>query len=71
VNNDFEFALALVTGQLLGLHVGSALEVMNCFPLPTREDDDEADANGANYQLQMMRCLRELNIYHMEHVTIL
>jgi translation initiation factor 3 subunit H len=48
VNYDFEFVPALVTGQLLGLEVGSALEVTNCFPLPTREDGDEADAAGAN-----------------------
>jgi hypothetical protein len=71
VNNDFEFAPTLGTGQLLGLNVGSAVEVTNCFPLPTGTDDDEADANGANYQLQMTKCLRKLNIYHMEHVTAL
>jgi translation initiation factor 3 subunit H len=27
-----------------------------------REDDEEADADGANYQLEMMRCLREVNV---------
>jgi translation initiation factor 3 subunit H len=57
-----EFAPALVTGQLLGLDVGSVLEVTNCFPFPMREDDEEADADGANYQLEMMRCLREVNV---------
>ncbi|OEL38090.1 Eukaryotic translation initiation factor 3 subunit H, partial [Dichanthelium oligosanthes] len=57
-----EFAPALVTGQLLGLDVGSVLEVTNCFPFPIREEDDEADADGANYQLEMMRCLREVNV---------
>ncbi|CAD6253298.1 unnamed protein product [Miscanthus lutarioriparius] len=46
-----EFAPALVTGQLLGLDVGSVLEVTNCFPFPIRKEDDEADADGANYQL--------------------
>jgi hypothetical protein len=30
--------------------------------LQTREDDEEADADGANYQLEMMRCLREVNV---------
>jgi hypothetical protein len=35
----------------VGLDVGGAVEVTNCFPLPTETDDDEADANGANYQL--------------------
>ena len=29
-----EFAPTLVTGQLLGLDVGSVLEVTNCFPFP-------------------------------------
>jgi len=27
---------ALVTGQLLGLDIGSILEVTNCFPFPVR-----------------------------------
>ncbi|KAL6652935.1 hypothetical protein ACP70R_011860 [Stipagrostis hirtigluma subsp. patula] len=57
-----EFAPSLVTGQLLGLDVGSVLEVTNCFPFPMREDDEEADTDGANYQLEMMRCLREVNV---------
>ncbi|XP_024378109.1 eukaryotic translation initiation factor 3 subunit H isoform X1 [Physcomitrium patens] len=55
---------ALVTGQLLGLDIGSILEVTNCFPFPSRggEDEDELDTDGANYQLEMMRCLREVNV---------
>ncbi|KAL7124328.1 hypothetical protein ABFS83_14G041100 [Erythranthe nasuta] len=57
-----EFSPALVTGQLLGLDVGSALEVTNCFPFPIREEDEEVEAEGANYQLEMMRCLREVNV---------
>ncbi|KAL5703115.1 zeta-carotene isomerase [Ranunculus cassubicifolius] len=57
-----EFSPALVTGQLLGLDVGSVLEVTNCFPFPTRDDDEELEADGANYQLEMMRCLREVNV---------
>ncbi|XP_057543458.1 eukaryotic translation initiation factor 3 subunit H isoform X2 [Amaranthus tricolor] len=51
-----------VTGQLLGLDVGSVLEVTNCFPFPTRDEDEELEAEGANYQLEMMRCLREVNV---------
>eukprot|EP00270_Netrium_digitus_P017058 TRINITY_DN619_c0_g1_i1.p1 TRINITY_DN619_c0_g1~~TRINITY_DN619_c0_g1_i1.p1 ORF type:complete len:349 (-),score=106.37 TRINITY_DN619_c0_g1_i1:222-1268(-) len=53
----------LVTGLLLGLDIGSTLEVTNCFPFPSRggeEEDEEAD--GAIYQLEMMRCLREVNV---------
>ncbi|CAA2957491.1 eukaryotic translation initiation factor 3 subunit H [Olea europaea subsp. europaea] len=57
-----EFSPALVTGQLLGLDVGSVLEVTNCFPFPIREEDEEIEAEGANYQLEMMRCLREVNV---------
>ncbi|KAK1281889.1 Eukaryotic translation initiation factor 3 subunit H [Acorus calamus] len=57
-----EFSPALVTGQLLGLDVGSVLEVTNCFPFPIREEDEELEADGANYQLEMMRCLREVNV---------
>ncbi|QHO09906.1 Eukaryotic translation initiation factor 3 subunit H [Arachis hypogaea] len=45
---------SLVTGQLLGLDVGSVLEM--------REEDEEIEADGANYQLEMMRCLREVNV---------
>lgn len=26
------------------------------------EEDDEVEADGANYQLEMMRCLREVNV---------
>ncbi|KAI8537712.1 hypothetical protein RHMOL_Rhmol09G0046000 [Rhododendron molle] len=57
-----EFSPALVTGQLLGLDVGSDLEVTNCFPFPTRDEEEEIEADGANYQLEMMRCLREVNV---------
>ncbi|XP_022761780.1 eukaryotic translation initiation factor 3 subunit H isoform X2 [Durio zibethinus] len=57
-----EFSPALVTGQLLGLDVGSVLEVTNCFPFPVREEEEEIEADGANYQLEMMRCLREVNV---------
>ncbi|KAL0366709.1 UNVERIFIED_CONTAM: Eukaryotic translation initiation factor 3 subunit H [Sesamum radiatum] len=39
-----EFSPALVTGQLLGLDVGSVLEVTNCFPFPIREEDEEIEA---------------------------
>ncbi|KAJ4711283.1 Eukaryotic translation initiation factor 3 subunit H [Melia azedarach] len=60
-----EFSPTLVTGQLLGVDVGSVLEVTNCFPLPIQEDhqDEEIeDDAGAKHQLDMMRCLREVNV---------
>ncbi|PNH08650.1 Eukaryotic translation initiation factor 3 subunit H [Tetrabaena socialis] len=54
----------LVTGQLLGLDVGQQLEVTDCFAFPAAvaDDDAEAESAGANYQLEMMRCLREVNV---------
>jgi len=53
-----------VTGQLLGLDVDTTLEVTNCFPFPARIDDqeEENDEAGAEYQRDMMRCLREVNV---------
>jgi translation initiation factor 3 subunit H len=52
---------SLVTGQLLGLDIGSTLEVTNAFPFPS-ESEDGGEADGAGYQLEMMRCLREVNV---------
>ncbi|KAL6072244.1 Eukaryotic translation initiation factor 3 subunit H [Balamuthia mandrillaris] len=62
----------LVTGQLLGLDVGSTLEVTNCFPFPSRGDASEEEGSGAStassadsgaeYQIEMMRRLREVNV---------
>ncbi len=61
-----------VTGQLLGLDIGRTLEVTNCFPFPGKEDAEQAraeggdggddDDDGAGYQMEMMRCLREVNV---------
>ncbi|XP_022642185.1 eukaryotic translation initiation factor 3 subunit H-like [Vigna radiata var. radiata] len=53
---------SLVIRQLLGLDVGSVLEVTNCFPFPMREEDEEIEADDANYQLEMIRFLREVNV---------
>jgi len=56
---------ALVTGQLLGFDIGPKLEVTNCFPFPNRsneENEEELDSDGAEYQIDMMRCLREVNV---------
>lgn len=56
---------AMVTGQLLGLDVGATLEVTDCFPYPgaaEAEDHHEpGEGEGESYQLEMMRCLREVN----------
>jgi len=56
---------AFVTGQLLGLDVARTLEVTNCFPFPGKEsggDSSAADDDSAEYQMEMMRCLREVNV---------
>eukprot|EP00798_Chlamydomonas_sp_ICE-L_P025676 gene25676-11343_t len=51
----------LVTGQLLGLDVGQTLEVTDCFAFPANVEED-TEEDGASYQLDMMRCLREVNV---------
>ena len=59
-----------VTGQLLGLDIGRTLEVTNCFAFPTKDDDaggggkgdGDDDEDGAEYQIEMMRSLREVNV---------
>ncbi|MCL4132767.1 UNVERIFIED_CONTAM: hypothetical protein GTU68_025648 [Idotea baltica] len=48
-------------GVLLGLVVEEKLEITNCFPFPRHADDvDEED-----YQLEMMRHLRKVNVDHL------
>lgn len=47
----------VVTGQLLGLDVVEKLEVTNCTPFPSSENDENDD-----YQLQMLECLRTVNV---------
>ncbi|KAL4450191.1 hypothetical protein ABPG77_010860 [Micractinium sp. CCAP 211/92] len=55
-------ATAMVTGQLLGLDVGATLEVTDCFPYPGNLGEEEQEVGeGESYQLEMMRCLREVN----------
>jgi translation initiation factor 3 subunit H len=65
---------SFVTGQLLGLDIGRTLEVTNCFPFPNKNDEqaqaapaaggdgEDGDEDGAEYQMEMMRCLREVNV---------
>jgi len=58
----------LVTGQLLGLDRSedgsTVLEVTSSFPYPSRTSDLEDDATdgGETYQIDMMKCLREVNV---------
>ncbi|KAL5016846.1 hypothetical protein ScPMuIL_006435 [Solemya velum] len=53
----------LVQGVLLGLVVESKLEITNCFSFPRHNDDDEFDE--VQYQMEMMRNLRRVNIDHL------
>jgi translation initiation factor 3 subunit H len=48
----------IATGTLLGLDVDDVLEVTNCFPLPS----DAEGATKEEYQLQMMKHLRTVNV---------
>ena len=53
----------LVTGQLLGLDYDATLEVTNCFPFPSqKEDAEEVDDGAVDYQFDMMRALRDVNV---------
>ena len=59
-----------VTGQPLGLDVDTTLEATHCFPFPSDDSEEEIPAESgapsasAVYQVNMMRCLREVNIDH-------
>eukprot|EP00033_Pygsuia_biforma_P000819 GCRY01000953.1.p1 GENE.GCRY01000953.1~~GCRY01000953.1.p1 ORF type:complete len:316 (-),score=63.87 GCRY01000953.1:48-995(-) len=48
----------VVTGQLLGLCTEN-VEVTGCFPIPSTSLDTD---DGGDFQLEMLRCLREVNI---------
>ena len=32
------------------------------FPTQSRNDEEDGEGDGASYQLDMMRCLREVNV---------
>jgi translation initiation factor 3 subunit H len=51
-----------VTGQLLGLDIGSTLEITYSFPFPGKPSGGAEEDDDASYQLEMMRCLREVNV---------
>jgi len=65
----------MVAGSLLGLDKGSTLEVTHCFPFPAPYDKDEygigldgtetindLSLDGEEYQMEMMKMLREVNV---------
>lgn len=49
--------MQVVTGQLLGLDVNGSLEVTNCFPSPSNDEED-----AQQYQKEMMMQLRKVNV---------
>lgn len=63
-------------GQLMGLPVENVLEVTNSFNFPNKkpttqprrgkwadeEKEDDDDDSAGQYQMEMMRCLREVNV---------
>ncbi|CAN0181778.1 eukaryotic translation initiation factor 3 subunit H [Lampetra fluviatilis] len=51
-------------GVLLGLVVDDRLEITNCFPFP-QHTEDESDFDEVQYQMEMMRSLRHVNIDHL------
>jgi len=36
--------------------------LLKIYFFQVREEDEEIETEGANYQLEMMRCLREVNV---------
>jgi len=50
-------------GVLLGLVVDNQLEVTNCFPFPRHTEEEDFDE--MEYQMEMMRHLRQVNIDHL------
>ncbi|XP_063968578.1 eukaryotic translation initiation factor 3 subunit H-B-like isoform X1 [Lytechinus pictus] len=53
----------MVQGVLLGLVQGDTLEITNCFPFPKQADEEDFDE--IQYQMEMMRNLRHVNIDHL------
>jgi len=52
-----------VQGVLLGLVVENRLEITNCFPFPRHNDEEEFDE--VQYQMEIFRNLRHVNIDHL------
>lgn len=50
-------------GVLVGLGVDGRLEITNCFPIPRHTDDEDFDE--MEYQVEMMRRLRNVNADHL------
>ena len=54
----------MVTGSLLGMMMAETgvLEITHAFPFPEQKDDSTGGMDGHEYQLEMMKMLREVNV---------
>lgn len=53
----------MVAGSLLGLDIDGVLQVTYSFPFPQPKGDDDAEEiDGAAYQMDMMKMLRDVNM---------
>ncbi|XP_064484357.1 eukaryotic translation initiation factor 3 subunit H-like [Ornithodoros turicata] len=50
-------------GVLLGLINNNCVEITNCFPIPRHADEEESD--DLEYQMEMMRQMRHVNVDHL------
>lgn len=55
-----------VQGVLLGLIQNNQLEITNCFPFPSTRAGEDDDEDDVNYQMEMMRRLRAVNVDHLQ-----
>ncbi|XP_068747820.1 eukaryotic translation initiation factor 3 subunit H-like [Montipora capricornis] len=55
----------LVQGVLLGLIQNNKLEITNCFPFPSTRAGEDDEEDDVNYQMEMMRRLRAVNVDHL------
>ncbi|KAA8495525.1 Eukaryotic translation initiation factor 3 subunit H [Porphyridium purpureum] len=59
-----------VAGQLLGMEMGTALQITNCYSFPqsslssSGDDLDNVEVDQSLFQMEMMKCVREVNIDH-------
>lgn len=64
VKHCTENSSTMVAGSLLGLDLDGALQVTYSFPFPQPKSDGETDGDfdGATYQTEMMKMLRDVNM---------
>lgn len=52
----------MVAGSLLGLDVDGVLEITYSYSFPAPSNDNRGELDGAEYQIEMMKMLRDVNI---------